>query len=120
MRAEKAWHLGVLLLTTGAVYATGEVIRAVDGSRRGYIAEASRARAERGYEAFRGGFAVGETVHVGWTPIDPDVLRKTGVSGPVTIVDNIPYVQWSAAGAPMALARYLAERIALVTDPPPA
>lgn len=117
VRQGTAWHVGVLLVADDAVYATGDVIRAVDGSRRGYTADASRERAERGYEAFRGGFAVGDTVHVGWTTIDRSVLAAAGASGPVAILQGIPHVRWSPAGAPMPLADYLAERIDLLSGP---
>lgn len=114
VRAGSAWHVGVLLLTDDALLATGEVLRAAEPVRRGYAAESARARAERRAEASRGGFANGETVHVGWTPIDLAAVAAGGPSGPLALVDGVPSVRWSAAGGYMPLEAYLRERIALL------
>jgi hypothetical protein len=117
VRAGSAWHIGVLLIADDAVYATGEVLRAAEPVRRGYAAESARARAERRAEASRGGFANGETVHVGWTPIDLDAVAAGGSSGPLALVHGVPSVRWSASGRFMPLEAYLRERIALLRDP---
>lgn len=114
VRTGSAWHVGVLLLTDDALYATGEVLRAAEPVRRGYAAESARARAERRAEASRGGFANGETVHVGWTPIDLDVVAAGGSSDPLALVDGVASVRWSAVGGYMPLEAYLRERIALL------
>ncbi|MGN8026756.1 glutaminase [Microbacterium sp. 22242] len=114
VRAGSAWHVGVLLISADAVYATGEVLRAAEPVRRGYAAESARARAERRAEASRGGFANGETVHVGWTAIDLDAVGAGGSSGPLALVDGVPSVRWSAAGGYLPLDAYLRERIALL------
>ncbi|MDQ4215664.1 glutaminase [Microbacterium capsulatum] len=116
VRAGSAWHVGVLLVADDAVYATAEVLRAAEEVRRGYTAESARARADRRAEASRGGFANGETVHVGWTPIDLDAVAAGGSSGPVALVDGIPSVRWSAAGGFLPLEAYLRERIALLAS----
>ena len=113
VRAGSAWHVGVLLLTDDALLATGEVLRAAEPVRRGYAAESARARAERRAEASRGGFANGETVHVGWTPIDLAAVAAGGSSGPLALIEDIPSVRWSAAGY-MPLEAYLRERVALL------
>ncbi|MCR2813805.1 glutaminase [Microbacterium sp. zg.Y1090] len=114
----EAWHLGVLLITDDAVLATGDIVRARREVRRGYTAQSQRERAELAAAAFRGGFAEGETVHVGWRRIDLEAVADGAASGPLAIVDGAPVVRWSAAGGYRALTDYLAERIALLREPP--
>ncbi|MBS1907348.1 MAG: glutaminase [Actinobacteria bacterium] len=119
VRVGSAWHVGVLLIADDAVFTTAEVLRAAAPVRRGYAAESARARAERRAEASRGGFADGETVYVGWSPIDLDAVAAGGSSGPIALIDGVPSVRWSAAGGFVPLAGYLDERIALLrTDRP--
>jgi hypothetical protein len=114
-----AWHLGVLLIAAdGAVFGVADVVRAEREVPRGYAAESARARAAERAAAFRGGFAAGEVVHVGWTVLDLDAVARGEASGPLSMVDGTPSVRWSAAGAPMPLEGYLRERIALLIDPP--
>lgn len=137
-RRGSAWHLGVLLLTDDAVLATGQIVRARQEARRGYTAESQRRRAELAAAARRGGFAEGETVHVGWRMLDPAAVDDaaavappgaagdTGASGglgaeasgPLVLRDGVPSVRWSATGGLMPLEAYLAERVSLLRDPP--
>lgn len=122
-RRGAAWHLGVLLLTDDAVLATGDVIRARHEARRGYAAASQRQRAELEAAARRGGFAEGEVVHLGWRVLDLDAVgsgggREAAASTVLLDVDGVPSVRWSTAGAPMPLEAYLAERIALLREPP--
>ena len=117
-RRGEAWHLGVLLLTDDAVLATGEIVRAREEARRGYTAESQRRRAELAAAARRGGFAEGETVHLGWRMLQPDVVDAGGETGPLAAVGGIPSVRWSTAGGLMPLETYLADRVALLLDPP--
>lgn len=112
-RRGSAWHLGALLLTDDAVLATGEVVRARQEARRGYTAESQRQRSELAAAARRGGFAEGETVHLGWR-----VLRPDTPDAPLALHDGIPSIRWSAAGGLMPLEAYLAERVSLLLDPP--
>ncbi|MGN6221132.1 MAG: glutaminase [Microbacterium sp.] len=112
-RRGTAWHLGALLLTDDAVLATGEIVRARQEARRGYTAESQRQRSELAFAARRGGFAEGETVHVGWR-----ALRLDPLDAPLAVQDGIPSIRWSAAGALMPLQVYLDERVALLIDPP--
>lgn len=118
LRRGSAWHLGVLLLTDDAVLATGEIVRAREPARRGYTAESQRRRAELGEAARRGGFAEGETIHVGWRMLDADAVDRGEASGPLALVDAVPSVRWSASGGYVPLASYLDERIGLLLDPP--
>jgi hypothetical protein len=122
-RRGAAWHLGVLLLTDDTVLATGDVVRARHEARRGYAAASQRQRAELQAAASRGGFAEGETVHLGWQVLDLDALAPAGAGGAAAStvlidVDGVPSVRWSPAGAPMPLEAYLAERVALLLEPP--
>ncbi|GAA5212606.1 glutaminase [Microbacterium kyungheense] len=112
-RRGSAWHLGALLLTDDAVLATGEIVRARQEARRGYTAESQRQRSELAAAARRGGFAEGETVHLGWRVLQPDAP-----DAPLALQDGIPSIRWSAAGGLMPLDAYLAERVSLLIDPP--
>lgn len=116
VRVGAAWHVGVLLLTDDGALTTAEVLRAGDPGRRGYSAESARERAMRRELALRGGFAAGETVHVGWSEIDVDAVDAGGASGPLSFVDGVPQVRWSPSGDLMPLEAYLRERIALLRD----
>lgn len=114
-----AWHLGVLLLTDDAVLATGDIIRSRQEARRGYTAESQRQRAALAAAAYRGGFAEGATVHVGWQELELDAVARGAASGPLVLRDGDLVVRWSAAGAPMPLDAYLGERVDLLRHPPP-
>lgn len=114
VRAGEAWHLGVLLLTDDGVLATGEILRASEEVRRGYTAIASRARAERRAAAFRGGFAEGEIVHLGWQELDAAAVDAGVAVGPLLLQGGEPAVRWSNTGVPVPLAGYLDEKIALL------
>jgi hypothetical protein len=113
-----AWHLGALLLTDDAVLATGDIVRARAEVRRGFAAESQRRRAELAAAARRGGFAEGDTVHIGWRMLDLDAVARGAASGPLALLDGVPSIRWSASGGYIALERYLDERVALLVDPP--
>lgn len=118
VRRGAAWHLGVLLLTGDAVFATGDIVRARQEVRRGFAAESQRQRAELAAAARRGGHAEGETVHIGWQELDPDAVDQGAASGPLALREGIVTVRWSAAGGFMPLAAYLDERVELLRHPP--
>lgn len=109
----EAWHVGVLLIGDAAVYATGEVLRARTEAPRGYTAQAQRERSERAAAAARGGFPDGEVLHLGFVELDLAALARGEASGPLSVVDGVPHVRWSPAGAPRPLADYLDEQLAL-------
>lgn len=113
-----AWHLGVLLVTDDAVLATGDIVRAREEVRRGFAAESQRRRAELAAAARRGGFAEGETVHVGWQRLDLDAIAAGAASGPLRSRGGAFEVRWSAAGGWRDLEGYLDECVALLRDPP--
>lgn len=112
----RAWHLGVLLLTDDAVLATGDIVRSRAEVRRGFAAESQRRRAELAAAAHRGGVPEGETVHIGWHPLDLASLDDR--SAPLALRDGEPAVRWSAQGGYLPLAQYLDERIDLLVHPP--
>ncbi|MER7796559.1 glutaminase [Microbacterium sp. NPDC096154] len=114
VRVGAVWRVGVLLIGDDAVHQEGEVLRAVDPGRRGYTAESARRRAELRAMAVRGGFDRGETVHLGWRPLD----LSAPADGPLVLDREVPLIRWTAAGALMPLAAYLSERIDLLLDPP--
>ncbi|AZC13065.1 glutaminase [Microbacterium sp. ABRD28] len=118
VRRGAAWHLGTLLLTDDELLATGDILRARAEVRRGFTAESQRQRAALAAAARRGGFAEGETVHVGWQRLDLDAIGRGVASGPVKMVDDEPCVRWSATGGYVPLAGYLDERVGLLIDPP--
>lgn len=113
VRAGQAWHLGVLLLTDDGVLATNEVLRAAAPVRRGYAAESARARADRRAQAYRGGFAEGEVVHVGWVVIDLATVDAGGVSGPLALLGGEPHVRWAPRAPFVPLGGYLDEQVSL-------
>lgn len=113
VRVGEAWHLGALLVGADALYATGEILRAREDVVRGFTAQSQRERAERAGAAFRGGFAEGETVHLGWSPIDVDAVDAGGASGPLDGAGGIVMIRWSASAAPRPLVDYLADQLAL-------
>ena len=118
VRRGSAWHLGTLLLTDDDLLVTGDILRARAEVRRGFTAEPQRERAQLAAAARRGGFAEGETVHIGWQRLDLDAIGRGAASGPVRVVDGEPRVRWSAAGGYVPLAGYLDERVGLLVDPP--
>ncbi|MCU4671021.1 glutaminase [Microbacterium fluvii] len=113
-----AWHLGVLLLTDDAVLATGEIVRAHEDVRRGFAAESQRRRAEVAAAARRGGFAEGQTVHIGWRMLELPGGEDAAASDPLRLIDGVPSVRWSAGGGYVPLAAYLDERVGLLLEPP--
>ena len=113
-----AWHLGVLLLTDEGVLETGDIVRAREEVRRGFTAESQRQRAALAAAARRGGFAEGETVHLGWHELDLDAVQRGGTSGPLALRDGEPVVRWSHSGGVVPLAGYLEERVELLRHPP--
>ncbi|MBK4348282.1 hypothetical protein [Lacisediminihabitans changchengi] len=120
--AGRAWRLGVLLLgSVGALYATGRVTRAIVPLRgvTNRSPEADQRRAER-LAASRGGFAEGENVNLGFTPIALDAAALARGSGPLSVRDGVLFVRWApgdGAHGVSPLEDYLRDRIALLAAP---
>jgi hypothetical protein len=118
----RAWRLGVLLLAAdGGVRATGSVTRAVAPGHPGHMAVSTEERREVRAAAYQGPFPPGSTVNY-----DAPVLALTAEAlrdapGPLLLRDGRVVVRWSlSAGddAALDLDAYLAERVALLLDPP--
>jgi len=117
----RVWRLGALLLgADGALYGTGDVVRAEQPARRSVVALAVAERRELQAAALRGGFPAGETVNFNAVPVDVDRLQRTGESGPLVTREGVAFVRWSAT-QPEALAElsgYLMDRAELLAHPP--
>jgi hypothetical protein len=111
-----AWHLGALLLTDHAVLATGEIIRSRREATRGFTAESQRRRAELAAAAFRGGFAEGTPVHIGWKELD---LEARELDDPLSMDGGVMSVRWNPSGGLIPLAAYIDERVDLLVHPLP-
>lgn len=118
--AGRAWRLGVLLLDQdGGVHATGRVTRAVPPGHPGHVAVSQEQRREVRDAAFRGPFAVGESVNYDTARIDLAALD--GAAGPLFARDGRPLVRWSVSAGDDAardLEPYLAEQAELLLHPP--
>jgi hypothetical protein len=115
VRTGKAWRLGVVLLdTSGTLYETGEITRAIEPqvAVTNRSAEAERKREYR-RAAARGSFHTGETINHGFTPIDvsEDALRSG--SGPLSLAESGGILVRLASGSRIPLERYLADRVSL-------
>jgi hypothetical protein len=118
----RVWRLGVLLLgADGSVRATGAVTRAVPPGHPGHMATSTEARREVRAAAFRGPFAAGETVNFDAPPIELTAAALREATGPLLVRDGRVLVRWSVSAGDDAardLEPYLAERTALLLDPP--
>lgn len=118
----RVWRLGVLLLTSDArVFATGSITRALEPGRPAYQSQSAETRRDYRAAAFRGRFARGETVNFDATPIELDAQTLRSSTGPLFIDGDQALVRWNiASGDPsaMPLETYLADRVALLADPP--
>ena len=114
IRVGDAWHVGALLIDDTAVYSVGEIIRAQDPGRRGYTAESQRERAAVRAAALLGGIDEGTVVHLGWERLDLAALTAGREAGPLSMAGDVPMIRWSAAGSPIPLEGYLAERVDLL------
>lgn len=118
VRRGSAWHVGALLIGDDTAYAVGDILRARHEAPRGYTSESQRRRSELAAAAFRGGFAEGEVVHLGWQAIDLSAVARGEASGPLTVTAGVVHVAWSSVAAPVPLAGYLDDRIALMGGTP--
>jgi len=134
-----AWRLGVLLLmaegaddshssspTAGespmrlpALFATGSLTRAHEPGRTTFIAASAERRRQLRVAAFRGHYPPGTSVNFDAAPIPLD-SSLVGAPGPLTVRDGDAFVRWvpSNPDALTGFDAYLAERVALLVDPP--
>lgn len=120
----EAWRLGVLLLGTDArLYAAGPATRAAERGRPGYQSLSREERRDIAAAALRGGYSAGAPVNFDAEPLPEDDagLLALGDDAPIGVEAGDLRVRWRA-GAPLVgaptLERYLAERVALLVDPP--
>jgi hypothetical protein len=112
------WRLGALLLTAdGRLFATGQITRAIQ-PQLGVTnrSESAERRRDIRRAAVRGRFPEGETINHGFIAIALDTDSLLAGSGPLTIVGDTVFVQWSARLGSRPLADYLAERARLLTE----
>ncbi|GAB3807503.1 hypothetical protein GCM10028798_32160 [Humibacter antri] len=136
------WRLGVLLLMAEAaddaqrsaqsagstavgtppyppaLFATGSITRAHEPGRTTFIAASAERRRQLRVAAFRGRYRPGTSVNFD-APRIPLDASLVGASGPLTVREGAALVRWS--GDPDALTAfdaYLAERVALLVEPP--
>jgi hypothetical protein len=138
----RVWRLGVLLLGAGIhgvdarradvlgatvlsadapplLYATGSITRSHEPGRPTYQAESAERRRQLRVAAYRGHFAPGESVNYGAAPIALDA-SLVGASGVLTIGNGRALVRWNTADPYVTtdFDAYLADRVALLVDPP--
>ncbi|MFV0434645.1 MAG: hypothetical protein ACK5LO_11760 [Leucobacter sp.] len=140
----EVWRIGPLLLgvpeTAGAdprLYAAGRATRTAERGRPGYQSVSREERKEIAAAALRGGFPLGAPVNFDAVPIPLDdaayesagsaaapaaaTSSANSAAGPVGFADGELRVRWRD-GAPLTgaptLAAFLADRVALLIDPP--
>ncbi|MGH1524902.1 hypothetical protein ACRAWC_13050 [Leifsonia sp. L25] len=118
--AGRVWRLGVLLLgRDGALYATGQLVRATPPGRTQYVSVSAETRRAYRAAAERGHFRDGETVDFDAPEIEvtADSLRTS--RGPLLLRDGKALVRWSASSEQtVGFHSYLAERVELLAHPP--
>lgn len=117
MPVGRAWRLGVVLLDRdGALYATGEITRAIEPqvavTNRSAAAELKR---EYRRAAVRGPFPTGETINHEFEALDLSPEALAAGSGPLSVADDGTVVVRLASGSRIPLERYLADRVELFT-----
>ena len=114
----RVWRLGVLLLgQDGALYATGTTLRVSEPRHPNAQSSLAEQRRELRAIALRSGIAAGDTVNLDARDIRFDSL--TPQTRPIARVDSRLVVQWSPNSDDLTpFESYIAERVALLTDPP--
>jgi hypothetical protein len=115
----RVWRLGVLLLAADAgLYSVGSVTRAAEERQHGYTAVSASERAAVRALAARS-YPIGEVVNYEATPLELG-SGAAEPTRPLVLVDGEVLIEWSTGQHPVALAPYLAERVALLlADPRP-
>ena len=113
----RAWRLGALLLQPdGSIWRTGVSTRVAEPGRpQHHTASVEQRRAWRA-AAIQGGFAMGETVNHGISPIPLDESLVDG-SGPLVVRGGGAWVRWGS-DEPVPLERYLDDLADLLLHPP--
>ncbi|SFR91740.1 hypothetical protein SAMN05428970_3836 [Agromyces sp. CF514] len=123
-RIGEVWRLGVLLVSADArLYATGRVVRAERAARKSITAESVAEQRALRAAAVKGGIPEGATVSFDAEPVELGALAESGApaaSDPLVVRDGEVFVRWNpnSPDALAPLARYLAERVELLANPP--
>jgi hypothetical protein len=114
----RVWRLGVLLLGhDAALYSTGTTLRVSEPQHPNAQSALAEQRRELRAIALRSGIAGGETINLDARDIRLDELTTS--TRPVARTDDALFVQWSPnSDALTPFETYLAERVALLIDPP--
>ena len=111
-RGEPLWRLGALCLSAeGAVFATGDVLIVTEPTHPNHRSALAVERNALRSLARSAGVKVGETI-----VIDPRSLDLDAPDTPLITTPDGLGVMWTAGGAPIALAAYLAERVELLSS----
>ncbi|MEO8262130.1 MAG: hypothetical protein ABI566_06120 [Pseudolysinimonas sp.] len=115
---ERVWRLGVLLLGhSGKLYATGTTLRVSEPRHPNAQSRLAEDRRELRALALKSGISGGETINLDAIDILLDAV--TADSRPLARTPDGLAVQWSPSSDALApFAGYLAERVALLADPP--
>lgn len=118
--AGRVWRLGVLLLgRDGALYATGQLVRATPPGRTQYVSVSAETRRAYRAAAERGHFRDGETVDFDAPELELTVPALRAGTGPLLLREGVLLVRWSASsGQTVGFLDYLAERVDLLAHPP--
>lgn len=114
----RVWRLGVLLLGhDAALYATGTTLRVSEPQHPNAQSALAEQRRELRAIALRSGISGGDTINLNARDIRFDEL--SALSRPIARRDDGLFVQWSPNSDALApFETYLAERVALLVDPP--
>lgn len=113
----RAWRLGpILVAADGRVWSTGRSTRVAEVGRPQHLSSSAEQRRAERAAAQKGGFAMGETVNHGVSPIAIDA-SLVGASGPIRIRDGATWLHWGS-DAPAPLERALADLADLLLHPP--
>lgn len=116
---ERVWRLGVLLLgPSGEAFSGGTVVTGPPLGHPNFRSALALERRELQLAARRARIPPDEVVIVGARPIGLDPAGFAADPGPFLVEGERLLLRWSPAGDPVPVAPYLAERVALLVDPP--
>ncbi|MBN9606406.1 MAG: hypothetical protein J0G30_07330 [Actinomycetales bacterium] len=119
VRRGRIWRLGVVLLApSGEVFAGGTVVTGAPLGHPNFRSAIALERRELQVAARRGRIPPDEVVTVGARPVALDPAAFAADPGPFVVTGDGLGVRWSPAADPVAAGPYLAERVALLLDPP--
>lgn len=119
VRRERVWRLGVVLLgPAGQIFTGGTVVTGAPLGHPNFRSALALERRELQVAAKRGRIRPDEVVIVGARRVALDPAGFVADPGPFLVDGGRLLVRWSPAADPVPVAPYLAERVALLVDPP--